>query len=63
MNGFADATLQRFVKNRYAHHDGKLSDDPDDDKILECAHAAKADYIVPGDDQRLLRRKGSGVSI
>lgn len=26
-----------------------IEDDPDDDRVLECAVAAKADYIVSGD--------------
>ena len=35
--------------------------DPDDDRILECALAAKADYVVSGD--RHLLRLGSYLSI
>ena len=33
-----------------------LGDDPDDDKILECAVASKCDYIVSG-DKHLIRLK------
>jgi len=33
-----------------------ITDDPSDDKILECAVEAKADYIITG-DQHLLRLK------
>jgi uncharacterized protein len=32
-------------------------DDPDDDRILECALAANADFIVPGDRHLLRLRK------
>jgi putative PIN family toxin of toxin-antitoxin system len=31
-----------------------ISDDPDDDRVLECAVAAHADYIVTGDRRHLL---------
>jgi len=31
-----------------------VADDPDDDRILECAVAAGADYIVTGDRRHLL---------
>jgi putative PIN family toxin of toxin-antitoxin system len=47
------AKLRRFMKTVTPTTAFKLSDDPDDDKILECAHAAKADYIVSGDDHLL----------
>jgi uncharacterized protein len=33
-----------------------VSDNPDDDRILECAAAARSDYIVTG-DKHLLRLK------
>lgn len=36
-----------------------VSDDPDDDKFLECAEAARADYLVTSDDH-LLRLKTFG---
>jgi len=39
------AKLRRFLKTATPTTTFKLSDDPDD-KILECAHAAKADHIV-----------------
>jgi predicted nucleic acid-binding protein len=31
--------------------------DPDDDKIVECAAAARSDYIVTGDKHLLKLRK------
>ena len=34
-----------------------IRDDPDDDRVLECAFAGKADYVVSGD--RHLLRLGS----
>jgi putative PIN family toxin of toxin-antitoxin system len=40
---------------------GVITDDPDDDRILECAVAAQADAIVSGD--RHLLRLGSFQSI
>jgi len=30
-----------------------VDDDPDDNRILECAHAARADFIVTGDKDLL----------
>ena len=30
-----------------------IEDDPDDDKILECAVAGNADYIISGDSHLL----------
>ena len=37
-----------------------VADDPDDDKVVECAVAGKADYIVSGDKHLLsLKRYGS----
>ena len=30
-----------------------VSDDPDDDRVLECAAAAQADYLVTGDKHLL----------
>jgi putative PIN family toxin of toxin-antitoxin system len=38
-----------------------VTDDPDDDRVLECAVAAKADAIISGD--RHLQRLGSFGSI
>ncbi|MBS3106541.1 putative toxin-antitoxin system toxin component, PIN family [Candidatus Woesearchaeota archaeon] len=36
-----------------------LADDPDDNRVLECAQAAQADWIITG-DQKLLRLKRMG---
>jgi putative PIN family toxin of toxin-antitoxin system len=38
-------------------------DDPDDDKVLECALSAKADYIVSGDNDLLRLVTFRGISI
>ena len=40
-----------------------LEDDPDDDKILECAVAGNADYIVSGDSHLLDIEEYRGVEI
>ncbi|MDR3012355.1 MAG: putative toxin-antitoxin system toxin component, PIN family [Chitinispirillales bacterium] len=37
--------------------------DADDDKILECAHAAQADYIITGDNDLLDLKKHHSVKI
>lgn len=41
----------------------KLSRDPDDNKFLECAVSADADYVVSGDDDLLILKKVEGIPI
>jgi len=38
-------------------------DDPDDDKVIECALVGKADYIVTGDRHLLALGQYNGISI
>jgi putative PIN family toxin of toxin-antitoxin system len=38
-------------------------DDPDDDKVIECAVVGKADYIVTGDRHLLTLGQYSNISI
>jgi putative PIN family toxin of toxin-antitoxin system len=40
-----------------------VEDDPDDDKVLECAVAGNADYIVSGDSHLLDIEEYRGVEI
>lgn len=40
-----------------------ISEDPDDDKFLACASAAKADFIVSGDAHLLNLKKYKGCPI
>ena len=40
-----------------------VADDPDDDKVIECAVVGKADYIVTGDRHLLALGQYSGISI
>ena len=40
-----------------------VHDDPDDDRILECAVAGNADYIVSGDHHLLALRRYQGIRI
>lgn len=45
---------------------GRLSvvaDDPEDDKFLECAQLARADYLVTNDDHLLRLRQFDGTKI
>jgi putative PIN family toxin of toxin-antitoxin system len=37
--------------------------DPDDDRILSCAVAAKADYLISGDSDLLDLKKSRGIKI
>jgi predicted nucleic acid-binding protein len=38
-------------------------DDPDDDKVIECAVVGKADYIVTGDRHLLVFGQYGNISI
>jgi putative PIN family toxin of toxin-antitoxin system len=40
-----------------------IKDDPDDDRVLECAVAGNADYIVSGDRHLLRLRTYEGIAI
>jgi len=40
-----------------------VEDDPDDDKILECALAGDVDYIVSGDSHLLDLKEHQGVEV
>jgi len=40
-----------------------VENDPDDDRILEAALAAKADYIVSGDKHLLSLKEWNGIRI
>jgi len=43
--------------------DARVSRDADDDAVLACARAARADLIVSGDDDLLSLRHFQGISI
>ena len=40
-----------------------IKDDPEDNKILECAVSGKVDYIVSGDDHLLKLKEYKGIKI
>ena len=40
-----------------------IKEDPDDNKFLECAVDAKAEYIISGDDHLLKLREFKGIKI
>ncbi len=40
-----------------------VSRDPDDDKVIACAIAARADFIVTGDDDLLVLKQHEGIEI
>ncbi len=40
-----------------------IKEDPEDNKVLECAICSKADYIVTGDPHLLRLKKFRGVQI
>jgi putative PIN family toxin of toxin-antitoxin system len=41
----------------------EIEDDPDDNRILECAVAAAAEYIISGDDHLLKLKEFRGIKI
>ncbi len=40
-----------------------VTDDPDDNRVLECAVAGRADYIVSGDRHLLKLKEHAGIKI
>ena len=40
-----------------------IKDDPEDNRVLECAEAGKVDYIVSGDDHLLKFKKYKDINI
>ena len=41
----------------------EIKEDPDDNKILECAVTAAAEYIISGDDHLLKKKEFRGIKI
>ena len=41
----------------------EIKEDPDDNKILECAVAAAVEYIISGDDHLLKKKEFRGIKI
>ena len=41
----------------------EITEDPDDNKILECAVAGAVEYIISGDDHLLKRKEFRGIKI
>lgn len=60
---FLEVVLGRFHVVEPAVNLELVSDDPDDDMILECAVAADADYVVSGDSHLLELESDQGVEI
>ena len=44
-------------------HIDEIKDDPDDNKFLECAISANANYIISGDDHLLRLKEFKGIKI
>lgn len=60
--------FSRFIKENFTLINptkrlNEVKDDPTDNKIIECAVAADADYIVSGDNHLLDLRKYKGIKI
>jgi putative PIN family toxin of toxin-antitoxin system len=56
LEGTADVVTPAFVLD-------VVKDDPDDNRVLECALAGKADYIVSGDRHLLKLKAHAGIPI
>jgi uncharacterized protein len=56
LEGVADVVAPDFVLD-------VVKDDPDDNRVLECAVAGKADYIVSGDRHLLKLKAHAGIPI
>ncbi len=56
LEGVADVVAPDFVLH-------VVKDDPDDNRVLECAVAGKADYIVSGDRHLLKLKAHAGIPI
>jgi putative PIN family toxin of toxin-antitoxin system len=55
------ASIASFVNPK--HRFNVISEDPADNRVLECAVAGKADYIVSGDSHLLNLREFKGIKI
>jgi putative PIN family toxin of toxin-antitoxin system len=56
LEGVADVVVPDFILDL-------VEDDPDDNRVLECAVAGKADYIVSGDPHLLNLKAHAGIPI
>ncbi|MBU0460819.1 MAG: putative toxin-antitoxin system toxin component, PIN family [Nanoarchaeota archaeon] len=63
---------REFILNNFIHFSTtikpavrieEIKDDPDDNKFLECAVSAKADYIISGDEHLLKVNRFKGILI
>jgi len=69
--GFSQQQIQGFIKHVVEVADiiivktklNLVKDDPEDNKIAECAVDGKADYIVSGDKHLLTLQKIKGIPI
>ncbi len=56
-DGFLARLKKTAIMVKPKHEKNYVPQDPDDDKIIEAALAAKADYIVSGDKKHILPLK------
>src|ERR1700719_4504352 len=58
--------VRRVLLEKFGWSDAKLDavfDDPDDNRILECALSARATFVVSGDGHLLRLRKYKSIAI
>lgn len=68
---FTESEIERFLLDIESHGTivrpdielGVITDDPTDDRILECAVAGRAEWIVSGDEHLLALGSYQGVRI
>ena len=62
--GFIVSNFERFSqKIKTKEVINEVKDDPDDNKFIECAVAASADYIITGDEHLLKIKEFRGIRI
>ena len=62
--GFIVSNFERFSqKIKTKEVINEVKDDPDDNKFIECAVAASADYIITGDEHLLKIEEFRGIRI
>lgn len=62
--GFIIENFERFSKKiKTDEIINEVKDDPEDNKFLECAVAASADYIITGDEHLLKIKEFRGIKI
>lgn len=63
VDAFIAQLLPNILLTEPEIHIQHISDDPDDNRVLECTVAAGANYIISGDKHLLKLKQYQGISI